>query len=154
MMQPTIKTFFTRHKESLEGFTRYKSCGLVVVIKARGELQRRRETQMRLEEVRDWTVSQTAQKVTRIIILYNIFQVKKRKEQNDKNYTNMPRLNFSIFSSYKTSKTNGFHNVVCPLRRYLVSPRCTCIINKEFLNLSSTNWESKPSKIADLLTHN
>lgn len=154
MMQPTIKTFFTRHKESLEGFTRYKSCGLVVVIKARGELQRRRETQMRLEEVRDWTVRQTAQKVTRIIILYNIFQVKKRKEQNDKNYTNMPRLNFSIFSSYKTSKTNGFHNVVCPLRRYLVSPRCTCIINKEFLNLSSTNWESKPSKIADLLTHN
>ena len=79
MMQPTIKTFFTRHKESLEGFTRYKSCGLVVVIKARGELQRRRETQTRLEEVRD-----------------NIFQVKK-KEQNDKNYINMPCLNFSIF---------------------------------------------------------
>ena len=79
MMQPTIKTFFTRHKESLEGFTRYKSCGLVVVIKARGELQRRRETQTRLEEVRD-----------------NIFQVKK-KEQNYKNYINMPCLNFSIF---------------------------------------------------------
>lgn len=152
MMQPTIKTFFTRHKESLEGFTRYKSCGLVVVIKARGELQRRRETQMRLEEVRDNGTSNCPKGYQNI--LYNIFQVKKRKEQNDKNYTNMPRLNFSIFLSYKTSKTNGFHNVVCPLRRYLVSPRCTCIINKEFLYLSSTNWESKPSKIADLLTHN
>ena len=152
MMQPTIKTFFTRHKESLEGFTRYKSCGLVVVIKARGELQRRRETQMRLEEVRDNSMSNCPKRLPEYTVQH--ISRKKRKEENDKNYTNMPRLNFSIFLSYKTSKTNGFHNVVCPLRRYLVSLRCTCIINKEFLNLSSTNWESKPSKIADLLTHN
>ena len=153
MMQPTIKTFFTRHKESLEGFTRYKSCGLVVVIKARGELQWRRETQMRLEEVRDWTVHQTAQKVTRIFCT-TYFKLKKEKSKMIKITRICPVWTSQYFYHTKQVKTNGFHNVVCPLRRYLVSPRCTCIINKEFLYLSSTNWESKPSKIADLLTHN
>ena len=47
---------------------------------------------MRLEELRDNSTSNCPKGYQNI--LYNIFQVKKRKERNDKNYTNMPRLNF------------------------------------------------------------
>ena len=80
-MQPTIKTFFTRHKESLEGFTRYKSCGLVVVIKARGELQGRRETQMRLEEVRDNSTSNCPKGYQNILFCTTCFKLKKEKNK-------------------------------------------------------------------------
>lgn len=50
---------------------------------------------MRLEEVRDNSTSNCPKGYQNI--LYNIFQVKKRKEQNDKNYTKAPFELLNIF---------------------------------------------------------